>query len=132
MDLYKEATRLKLRFPTPKGNITLEDVWDLPLTSKTGKNANLNDLAKTLNRELKNDDDEDFVRRRLRPNAELTMKFEIVKDVIAVRLAESDAAEAAKVAKEKKAQIMALIVEKETEALKGKSLEDLRALLDSL
>ena len=60
------------------------------------------------------------------------LKFEIVKHIIEVRLGEDEAAENLQKAREKKQQIMAIIVEKETESLKGKSLDDLRALLESL
>lgn len=130
--MFEKATRMKLRFATPAGNITVEDVWDLPLTSKSTKKANLNDLAKALYKELKADDEMDFVTRRVKPNEELSLKFQITKHIIEVRLAENEAKENEKKAKEKKAMIMQIIADKETETLKGKSLEDLRALLDSL
>ena len=59
-DLFERATRQKLRFETTSGNISVEDVWSLPLSS--GK-LNLNDLAKALNKEIKTFDEEDFIFR---------------------------------------------------------------------
>jgi hypothetical protein len=88
--MFEQAARLKVRYSTAKGQLTVEDLWDLPLTSTTGK-ANLNDIAKGLNRELKNADDEDFVNRATSTNTELALKFDIVKHIIAVRLAENEA-----------------------------------------
>lgn len=131
--MFEKASRLKLRFDTPLGALPVEDVWDLPLLPGTGRNkACLDDLARALNKELKNDDTESFVLKRTKPNEELGLKFEIVKHVISVRLAEKEAAENLQKAKEKKQMIMQIIAEKETESLKGKSLDDLKALLDSL
>ena len=51
-DLFEKAVRTKLRFETSKGQLSLEEVCDLPLTSTTGK-TNLYDIARTFRRELK-------------------------------------------------------------------------------
>jgi hypothetical protein len=132
--MFEKAARLKIRFNTPLGSLPVEDVWDLPLLPRHGRGQRvcLDELAKTLNRELKTSDTESFVLKQTEPNEELILKFEIVKHIISVRLQEQETADNAKKAKEKKAMIMALISEKETETLKGKSLEDLRSLLESL
>lgn len=135
--MFEKATRLKLRFDTPLGALPVEDVWDLPLRRSNGKTArrngaNLNDLAKMLHKELKNDGEMDFVDDVEKPNEELTLKFEIVKRIIEVRKAENLAKLEAAKAKERKARIMEIISDKEDEALKGKSLEELSALLNTL
>ena len=133
--MFEKATRMKLRFDTPLGSLPVEDVWDLPLLSHNGargKKACLDDLAKTLNQELKTTDHESFVLKQTTPNKELQLKFELVKHIIGVRLLEKEISENAAKAKEKKAQIMAIIADKETESLKGSSIEDLRTILESL
>jgi len=139
MEMFEKAVRLKLRFDTPLGSLPVEDVWDLPLLPGRGKNggrkggkACLDDLAKVLHKELQSDDSESFVLKRKRTNDELQLRFDIVKHVIDVRLEEKERAENVAKAKEKKQQILAIISDKETEDLKGKSLEDLRALCDTL
>jgi hypothetical protein len=128
--MFEKATRLKMRFPTPQGLIAIEDLWDIPLTSTTGK-ANLNDIAKGLNKTLKSDD-EDFVTVNRKSNSNEQLAFDIVKHIITVRVAENEAVALAKANKEKKQQILALIANKENEQLAGSSLEDLRKLADSL
>lgn len=44
--MFIKASRTKLRFESPKGLLSVEDLWDLPLISTMGK-ANLDDIAKT-------------------------------------------------------------------------------------
>lgn len=131
-NLFEKATRMKLRFSTPQGLLPVEDVWDLPLTAPNSRKANLNDMAKSLYRALKEDDEVDFVKKRVEPNEELSLRFAIAKHIIDVRLREQEAAENALKAKEKKARIMEIIAGKEDEELKGKSLDELREVLNSL
>lgn len=132
MDLFEKAARWKLRFPTPVGQATVEDLWDLPLTSNKARTANLNDIAKGLNRQLKTEGEEDFVNPAAETNKELKASFEIVKHVIAVKIRERDAAEKAQETKAKKARILEIIAKKQDEALEGKSEEELRSLLESM
>ena len=58
--MFEKATRRKLRFTSAAGLLSTEDLWDLPLTSATGK-ANLDDIAKALNRRLKDAEEVSFV-----------------------------------------------------------------------
>jgi hypothetical protein len=129
--MFEQAARLKVRYSTAKGQLTVEDLWDLPLTSTTGK-ANLNDIAKGLNRELKNADDEDFVNRATSTNTELALKFDIVKHIIAVRLAENEANSQAAERRVKKARLLELIAQKQDHELATKSLDELQTLANSL
>ena len=58
MNIFEEASRLKLRFVTAVGGCTVEALWDLPFKSKV--NANLDDVAKTVSRAIKNSGEESF------------------------------------------------------------------------
>lgn len=129
--MFDKATRLKLRFDSPKGALSVEDLWDLPLTSATGK-PNLNDIAIGLHHELRENQTISFVTPAAPKSEELQLKFDVVKHVIDVRVTERDkAAEAAKRA-ETKQKILATLEAKEDEALKSKSPEELRQLLATL
>lgn len=132
MELFEKAVRWKLRFSTPVGQLTTEDLWDLPLTSNKARVANLNDLAKSLFKETKDADDVDFVNPKVEPNKELKASFEIVKHVIGVKIRERDAAEKAQETRAKKARILELIAKKQDEALAEKSEEELRALVSDM
>jgi len=128
--MFENCSRMKLRFETAKGALTAEDLWDLPLTSIN--RPNLNDIAKGLSRYLRENSDEDFVSVSSKPDAVVQLKLEIVKHIIGVRVAENEAAKTAADRREMKAKIMALIAEKQDESLRGKSLDELQAMVATL
>lgn len=130
--MFEKAVRGKLRFATPQGTLTVEDLWDLPLTSVRAGTANLNNIAKGIARELKNAEEEDFVSPKSGADEALRMKLEIVKRVIEVRQAENEAVRAAADRAEKKERIKELIAKKQDEALGSKSLEELQAMVADL
>ena len=129
--MFEKASRLKLRFTSPKGPITAEDLWDLPLTSSTGK-ANLDDLARQLHQSLESQKVGSFVTKTTPTEAGIQLQFDIVLHVIKVRLAEIEAAAQREATRAKKQQIMEIISRKETESLSNASLDELRAMLGSL
>ena len=49
-DLFAKATRDKVKFVTVKGEISIEDLWDLPLTSEKG--FDLDSIARKIAKEL--------------------------------------------------------------------------------
>lgn len=127
--MFEKASRKRLRFNTRVGIITVEDLWVLPLT---GNGENLDDIAKTLNQEVKDSEEESFVVKQSGVNETLKLKFDIVKHIIAVKLAEAEAAENAAAAKAKKERIMEIIASKKDEELKDASIEELQAMVDDL
>ena len=129
--MFEKASRLKLRFPSPKGSLAVEDLWDLPLTSTTGK-ANLDDLARELHQSLEGQKLGSFVTKATPTATGTQLQFDIVLHVINVRLAENEAAAQREAASAKKQQIMEIISRKETESLSNASLDELRAMLGSL
>jgi hypothetical protein len=128
--MFEQISRLKLRFESVSGLITVEDLWDLPLTSE--RRANLNDIAIGLSRKLKDSENESFVVKATPKNEELQLKFEAVKHIIAVRLAEAEHAKQLKENREKKERILAIIDKKQNAALEGASLEELQGMVNSL
>lgn len=129
--MFEMATRNKLRFSTPQGQISVEDLWDLPLTSTTGR-ANLDSIAVALFTELSNNKNISFVTETAKTDQTTQLKFEIVKHIIGIRKTENEAAALARTNREKKQQLLALINQKENEQLAGKSLDDLRKMAESM
>ena len=56
--MFEKATQEKYRFETTKGLVNTEDLWDLPLV---GGNCCLDDIAKDLNRDVKENEEESFI-----------------------------------------------------------------------
>lgn len=129
--MFEQATRNKVRFETPQGMLTVEDLWDIPLTSARGR-ANLDDIARALHRKIKETETESFVIKAPKADELTQLKFELVKHVIDVRLAENAAAEQLRLNREKKQQLLALIAQKENEQLQGHTLEELKAMAEGL
>ena len=126
---FELATRKKFRFTTARNQVlTVEDLWDLNLRGQNG----LDGIAKSLNRKLKEADEESFVETKTTANKELEEKLEIVKHVIAHKL---DLEESRKKASEKKAKrekIMQILEKKQESDLEAKSTEELQKMLEEL
>jgi hypothetical protein len=128
--MFEKATRLKLRFPSPKGALSIEDLWDLPLTSANG--PNLDKIAQALNRELKESANESFVVRTTAVNTALQLKFDIVKHIIDIKLVEEEASKTRRENKQKKDKIMEIFARKQDAALENLTVEELQKKLDEL
>ena len=127
--MFEQASKMKLRFETLKGYVTVEDLWDVPLT---GNGANLDYIAKELYKKLNVETVHSFVVKAQQPDATTQLRFDIVTHIIHKRLEASEKAEQLLVVKEKKRRIMGLIVAAEDREDSQKSKEDLLKMLDDL
>ena len=130
MNIFEQATRQAFRFESPKGFLTVEDLWNLPLTSNTGR-ANLDDIAKGLQAKLTSTA-LSFVTDTTPVNKVYQAKFDVVIHIINTKISEAKAAEQASLAREKKQKIMAIIEQKSDMRLADSSLEELQAMLEAL
>lgn len=125
MSNFEKASRLKLRYKTNRGSITTEDLWDLEL-------EDLDTIAKSLNKQLKESNEESFIRTRTKKSSSLEIQFEVVKHIINVKLDEEEARKNAAVKRQQKAKLLDLIAQKENENLSAKSIGELTAELEKL
>lgn len=130
--MFEKLTRTKARFDSPQGQLMIEDLFDLPLTSINKKRANLDDIARALSKQVKEAETESFVETPAASDELTLLKFEAVKYVIKVIKTENEAKALAKANKEKKQLILGFIAQKENEAMAGKSVEELRSMIDAL
>lgn len=126
-NIYKRATKKKLRFKTNRGTLMAEDLFDLDLD-------NLDSMAVKLSKTITDQGEGSFRRKKTAPKT-LTddkLRLDILKDVIETREAEIDRAEAAEATRTQNQLLKNLIQEKKLEDLKGKSTEELEAMLDDI
>ena len=128
--MFEKASRMKLRFVTASGLVTVEDLWDMPLIH--ANRLNLDDIARALHRQLKSMDDVSFVNPDQEVDETLQLKFDIVKHIIDVRVAENKAVLTARANREKKQKLLEIISQKENEGLMNTSLDELRKMAESL
>lgn len=132
-EAFIQATRSKFRFQSPQGSLSVEDLWDIPLTSTKANVANLDDVAKGLHKKIKESEEtESFVTNTSKKDESVVAQFEIVKHIISIRLEELEAAKTAKANKDKKQMIMGIIAQKKNDALLGASLEELEKMVGEL
>lgn len=124
MNIFEYAVRNKVRFPF-KGMISVEDLWDLSLT-------NLDSIYKTLNKQVKQSEEESLLATKTSVDTELEVQINIIKHIVSVKLEEQEAREKAAAKKAQQQKIMSIIATKEDEALKNSSVDDLKKMLEEL
>lgn len=128
--LFLTAARAKFRFPSNAGQLSAEDLWDLPLS---GKGANLDDIARTLHKGLKEaDGDISFVKPAVKTTVDLQAKFDIVRYVIEVKMAEREAAATAAEKAALRQKLLTKLAEKQDKDLDSKSAEEIQAMIAAL
>lgn len=123
MSLFEIATREKYRFPY-KGMISTEDLWDLNA-------AQLDGVYKTLAKEVKAQG-EDSLMAEATIDKNLANKIEIVKHIFTVKKNEADARMVAAENKKKRERIAEVLAQKEDEALRNMSADELKQLMANI
>ena len=123
--MFETAGRIKLRFNTCKGMLNTEDLWVLSL-------EDLNTVAKSINKLLKDQKEEDFLKEQTEADAKTALAFEIVIHVLDTKKAEVAAREQLADRKVKKAKLLALLEKKQDEGLEGLSEKELKKQIDAL
>lgn len=130
---YEKALRNKYRFPSNQGDLTLEQLFDLPLQSSRANRADLDSTAKEINRALKAEQEDSFVETRSNPlKAELQDKLDIVVGIIALKKAENEAERARADKAATKARLLDVLARRENAELETKSPEELRKMVEEL
>lgn len=120
-DLFKKATRKKYRFQF-KGLCTVEDLWDLSV-------ENLDSIFKNLKKQQRESAEESLLEVVSKEDKELSEKIEIVREIVADKLAAAERARNAQKRKAENQRILEIIADKKDAALKEKTMEELQAML---
>lgn len=127
-NIFEQATRQKLRFDTPIGKLSVEDLWDLPLTARGSNKASLDALAIELNEQLEKGKNKSFV-SGAKKDPVIQLRFDVVKSMIDTRVAENKAKTDQKARETEIAKISETLAKKKDAALEDLSVEALEARL---
>lgn len=123
-NVFEIAVREKYRFPY-KGLVSIEDMWDLPVTE-------LDKVFKELNKQVKTAQEESLLETKTKEDEILENKIAIVRHIVSIKQKELKDKMMERQRKAQKQRIMEIMADKEDEALKGKSLDELQKMLDEL
>lgn len=128
--MFEKAVRLKLRFDTNKGQISCEDLWDLPLTSKRG--VSLDSIAVSYYQKLRDNANISFVDNNTKTDEGDKLCFDIVRYVIEVKKKEAQDRQDEKQSAEKRQRILEALAKKKDEKLGQSSIEELERMLSEI
>ena len=120
-DLFKVATKKKYRF-NYKGQVTVEDLWDLSVEE-------LDKIYKNLKSLQKNASEESLLQTATKEDKEVNNKIEIIKIIVTDKLAAKDRAMKAASQRARNQRILEIMADKQDAALKEKSIEELQDML---
>lgn len=125
-NIFEQASREKIRFSlTGKGTFNVEDLWDLKL-------EDLDRLYVIINKQIKESEEESFLKKKTAANKALSLSFEVVKRIMTVKMEEAEAKKVRAEKAQKKAQILEVLERAEMKTLEGKSVEELKAMAEAL
>ena len=119
--MFKQASKLKLRFQVPSGTVSTEQLWDMSLPA-------LDKLTVALETASKRTAKKSFLTVSSPDDKEATLKFKIALAILEERVEELEASKNEESNKRHNAKIDALIAEKQDESLKSKTIEELEAM----
>ena len=124
INIFEAAVRGKYRFPY-KGLVSVEDLWDLPLTA-------LDTIFKSLNAVAKESKEESLLADKTKEDTELDDKIQIIRYIVATKqqeIADRKDAAAKKAAKQRLLEIKAAREDKRLESVSDEELDRMIAEL---
>ncbi len=125
MEMFEKASRMKLRFQSSRGVLSVEDLWDLSLEQ-------LNTLAKGLKKQLQNAAEEDFLEVQSSEDLIVQLEFDIVLYILNTKKNEKKAREEAVAKKNEKKKLLDILNRKKDESLETLSEEELVKRINEL
>lgn len=126
-NIFERAAKNKTRFASSKGQLTVEDLFDLSLTD-------LDKMAKAINKALSEEGEGTFLTSSStsKTATENRLRFDLVLHVIRSREAANAASKTRAEKQAQISQIRELVQAKQNEAMAGKSVEELMKQLAEL
>ena len=130
-NLFEYTVRSKLRFASARGELSAEQLWDVPLRSRD--DFNLDAVARAANKAWKAVSEESFVETTRTPEHDRReAALAVVKRVIEVRVAEENAARDRAVKKVEKETLLRVLAEKQEGKMSALSEAELKKRIAAL
>jgi hypothetical protein len=130
-NIFEYATRYKLRFPSIRGELSVEQLWDVALRSRD--DFNLNAIAQAVNKVLKYSSEESFVETtKTAEHTRCEAALETVKYVIETKLAEERHAASRAAKKLEREQLLKILAEKQVGKLSELSEKEIQKRIAAL
>ena len=120
-DLFKVATKKRYRFNF-KGQLTVEDLWELSV-------EDLDKIYKNLKAQQKTVSEESLLQSVSKEDKVLNNKIEIIKTIVMDKLAAKERTQKVIAQKAQNQRILEIMADKQDAALKEKSIEELQSML---
>ena len=121
-NIFKNATKKKYRFFF-RGTCTVEDLWDFDV-------KDLDAIYRNLKKLQKESSEESLLSEVSKEDKVLNEKVEIVKAIVADKLAAQERAKNLAKKKAENQRILEIMADKKDAALKEKTMEELQAMLN--
>lgn len=120
-NIFMNATKKKYRFNF-RGICGVEDLWDLRV-------EDLDSIYKNLKKQQKENEGESLLSTASKEDKVLNEKIEIVKAIVADKLAAAEKARNAAKKRRENQRILEIMADKKDAALRDKTIEELQAML---
>lgn len=123
-NIFEKATRTAIRFQSARGDLTVEDVWNLPLEGRTANALSLDSIGIAIKRQLKESEEESLVAKKSPASTHLQLKFDIIKHIIDVKITEREAKKEAEKRKVERERLQSVVARKEEQKYDNMTLEE--------
>lgn len=127
--LFIEASRKGYRFHSPKGLLTVEDLWNMPINGSTNS---INAVGRIIKGQLKDSEEDEFSSTPSKENTVENNKLEIVRYIIKIKTEEKIAAATQADNKRYKDKLLGILADKQNTKLLDKSEEEILKELEAL
>jgi cytochrome P450 len=132
---FEFASRMKLRFNSNVGDLTTEQLWDLPLKSGgRGKRASLDDVGRRLLMKMKGYEEESLLEDPSENPAKVAdeLAIQLVKSIIQTKQEEERHRHNKALNKQKRQKLLKALAQKEEDSILGMSEQEIRDQLVAL
>lgn len=133
MSIFEKASRMALRFESPKGDLTTEQLWTLPLTSEVQGKLSLDLVGRQVMQKLATTTASTFLESSPDTNRVADeLRLEILKHIRDVKQTEAKAVREDSARRAEKERLLEIVAQKKQGQLAELSVEELEARIAAL